>query len=1364
MERSATWGTLGFLAVAAIVGVSMQTASNRGGETDRRGGPVFANHIPAEASKVSGTDNERACGDIARVLQTFLAIEDAPRPRSCYPPPHSKQGGQKVQKVAAPPITPQPGAASSTPDLRFVIATLPDPVHTHLALTFDRFTEVIQDAAQDEGYSYETSWLPWDEESQNYPLLADADKADDRKDLRESQPGILVFRNTRRSNGSSATALQPYWHGLIVFVVGEDPTRGIHASQFANALAWASELRAWDRQSGSRLAFLGPSFSGSFPSLATLMSTGESSAYLRDMRAGSPDPLPIFSGTANSGGAIVEFEKSLHEGSILRTLHAGFRSFMESDEIVLQRYCLYAKTSVDPKQIAVISEDETAYGGASEIAEGKTAYEGSGIQDCLKPALRLYYPRDISALRAAYQKNSIFSATAPQQSSEIPRNGLPTNLADPEGDEHDAVRSYAGEQTALSQEAYLLGVVNALRGRHIDYVILRSTNPLDQLFLSTYLRRAYPEARIITDGADRLFEREQGATEMRGTMTLSTYPLLEDERDWIGGSSSPYHRSFNSDASEGAYNALRLLLHSTALSSPTDPCALLPANSVPQPGSYPPSLPVLSPECNASLKMPLPDYGSLSWLTSGKGQKDSGRGEPPPTWLSVLANEGFWAIAALHDQEPSSPWDGDKLTKVPVSLKLFLVLLAGFIGFHLWCCWRSSFTAKPAFRAHFANLVEWKRHVALICLGSSFAAFLPLLVGWGCGAFDPSSNMLAHGRWLLCALLLEGGIALAAGPVNILRVEKLEGAGKRRPTPCALIAWVLGGSALLVVLLLFTTAWMQNALSHDNRFFTYYRNMHIMSGASGIVPLVALSVGMYAWFWHSLHGLALFGTDGCKLPKEADLKFPDRYDSKNLLDYLRMFSQEAVDPTELGAKPFDRNVLLAGGGFCVLSIALVYTVPYEGTWPVRTLVAQRYAYVFLGWVLVCFSLLFMEAWQLLLTWTRLRALLVFLDRTPLRRTLAALRGFSWGTVWGMSGNVLDVRYKLLSRQMESLGHAHKALEDRVIQAASDAARCCISARSCIAVLTKLKGESEEGKCHVSADDFLVALESLSKSVEGSSLQRKLDNARDSIVAGKLVGAIADPNSVSAVEECTAAIEEFMAFQSEKVALAELECIAALDRTYDTGLEFAGWYSKYYDDSDAGHPETLNAFQLSVAETTAKLLVRLLLPEWRKETRSLVLEESKAGDVQGESRQVAPPLSKKRYVRDAEEFVCLPYLGFVQNILGRMRSMVMSILWLFVAITVAISSYPFDPREGLSATMLAVFLALGAVICYVYWQMHRDATLSRITNTTPGELGVEFWLKLAGFGAAPLLGLLATHFPGIAALFTSWLQPGLQAIK
>jgi hypothetical protein len=68
-----------------------------------------------------------------------------------------------------------------------------------------------------------------------------------------------------------------------------------------------------------------------------------------------------------------------------------------------------------------------------------------------------------------------------------------------------------------------------------------------------------------------------------------------------------------------------------------------------------------------------------------------------------------------------------------------------------------------------------------------------------------------------------------------------------------------------------------------------------------------------------------------------------------------------------------------------------------------------------------------EAWQIWRTWSSTRQLLVFLDRLAMRRTLGALHGFSWGGVWKMSGNVLDVRYKLLSRQLECLNHLHRSL-------------------------------------------------------------------------------------------------------------------------------------------------------------------------------------------------------------------------------------------------------------------------------------------------------------------------------------------------
>lgn len=147
-----------------------------------------------------------------------------------------------------------------------------------------------------------------------------------------------------------------------------------------------------------------------------------------------------------------------------------------------------------PSTIALISEDETAYGGSRAPMDGDG--KETNQTKCSQEALRLYYPRDISALRTAYQANSIFNTTAPQQSSDVSRGRLPSDLGEPVGKDHDAIRSYAGNQTPMSQESFLLGIVNAMRVCHSGYVVLRSTNPLDQLFLARYLRRAYPDARI----------------------------------------------------------------------------------------------------------------------------------------------------------------------------------------------------------------------------------------------------------------------------------------------------------------------------------------------------------------------------------------------------------------------------------------------------------------------------------------------------------------------------------------------------------------------------------------------------------------------------------------------------------------------------------------------------------------------------------------------------------------------------------------------------------------------------------------------------------------------------------------------------
>lgn len=44
-------------------------------------------------------------------------------------------------------------------------------------------------------------------------------------------------------------------------------------------------------------------------------------------------------------------------------------------------------------------------------------------------------------------------------------------------------------------------------------------------------------------------------------------------------------------------------------------------------------------------------------------------------------------------------------------------------------------------------------------------------------------------------------------------------------------------------------------------------------------------------------------------------------------------------------------------------------------------------------------------------------------------------------------------------------------------------------------------------------------------------------------------------------------------------------------------------------------------------------------------------------------------------RIAEGFVCLNYLGFIQNVLGRLRTMTTAIMVLFIVSTVATSTHP-----------------------------------------------------------------------------------------
>jgi hypothetical protein len=79
------------------------------------------------------------------------------------------------------------------------------------------------------------------------------------------------------------------------------------------------------------------------------------------------------------------------------------------------------------------------------------------------------------------------------------------------------------------------------------------------------------------------------------------------------------------------------------------------------------------------------------------------------------------------------------------------------------------------------------------------------------------------------------------------------------------------------------------------------------------------------------------------------------------------------------------------------------------------------------------------------------------------------------------------------------------------------------------------------------------------------------------------------------------------------------------------------------------------------------------------------------------------------------------MGFIQNLLARIRTIVSGSLLLFVAATLAVSSYPFDTLPVLGGMFLTVFTLNGGTVIWVYADMHRDATLSYMTNTRLANL-------------------------------------------
>jgi hypothetical protein len=120
MKKEGTIGVAAFVAIAAVLGYGLESGPKQDakGASDRSG---ISAHTKLGLPKTEKKETP-GCISLHDVLEDFLDIQDLPFPVTCY------------EKEDAPTAQAKQFARDKIPQLKFVIALLPDPVHNCLSL------------------------------------------------------------------------------------------------------------------------------------------------------------------------------------------------------------------------------------------------------------------------------------------------------------------------------------------------------------------------------------------------------------------------------------------------------------------------------------------------------------------------------------------------------------------------------------------------------------------------------------------------------------------------------------------------------------------------------------------------------------------------------------------------------------------------------------------------------------------------------------------------------------------------------------------------------------------------------------------------------------------------------------------------------------------------------------------------------------------------------------------------------------------------------------------------------------------------------------------------------------------------------
>ncbi|MFZ0592050.1 MAG: hypothetical protein WAM39_16410 [Bryobacteraceae bacterium] len=171
--------------------------------------------------------------------------------------------------------------------------------------------------------------------------------------------------------------------------------------------------------------------------------------------------------------------------------------------------------------------------------------------------------------------------------------------------------------------------------------------------------------------------------------------------------------------------------------------------------------------------------------------------------------------------------------------------------------------------------------------------------------------------------------------------------------------------------------------------------------------------------------------------------------------------------------------------------------------------------------------------------------------------------------------------------------------------------------------------------------------------------------------------------------------------------------------------------------------------------------QVLSPYWR----ATCLTVSNAGDAPARSDGTRSGASDREKFHDlAQSFVAYHLSAFALYGVRQIQNLLWFLSLGFVILTFSLSCYDFQAPRLIGRFLILLFASLAYVVWRCMAGMERDVILSRLSGTEEGELNKGFYLKLIGYGALPVLSVLASQFPTISKFLFSWVQPALEALQ